>query len=222
MVRWLLCFLCVVVTGLMPEVGGGYTDIGEDRNINSEPVLAVLEINATENVVAAYKSNAQPRLIELRVGETVRGVKNLGVVGTAVTSERMLAISADSFQWHSLPLEFGEESANSYISQNLGLFVTMNRCVIFDADLDGFYVYDIPFGQTPVAQEVVPKLAVIVTMEQAIGYDAGSGVFQVSEFQIGETSREIEASVNMISVVTSERTLLFQGTTGRWMERIRQ
>jgi hypothetical protein len=222
MVRWLLCLLAVVVIGLMPEIGGGYNDIGGNKNIYGEPVRAVLEINATENVVAAYKSDAQPRLMELRMGETVREVQSLGVVGTAVTSDRMLAISADSFQWHSLSLEFGEKSADSYISEYLGLFVTMKRCAVFDTDLDGFYVYDIPFGETPVAQVVVPEVAVIVTMEQAIGYAAGSGVFRISEFQVGETFREIEVSLNLISVITSERTLLFQRTTAQWMERTRQ
>ncbi len=220
--RWLLCFLIVFSFGLMPEIGRGYNDIGDDRNSYREPVRSVLEINATENVVAAYKSNEQPRLMELRLGETVRTIQSLGVIGTAVTSDRMLAISADSFQWHSLSLELEEETADSYISEYLGLFVTMNRCAVFDADLDGFYVYDIPFGQTPVAQEVVPELAVIVTMEQAIGYAAGSGVFRVSEFQFGETFRKIEVSRNLISIITSERTLLFLGSTAQWMERMRQ
>jgi hypothetical protein len=69
--------------------------------------------------------------MELRMGETVREVQSLGVVGTAVTSDRMLAISADSFQWHSLSLEFSEKSADSYISEYLGLFVTMKRCAVF-------------------------------------------------------------------------------------------
>ncbi len=205
---------------VISPVSGAYSS--NDGNLyNEQPLLDALEINVTDSSVVALKAGAQPRVMELSLGEQIRSVRTEGQVCGVVTSERMLAISSEPFTWLSMPLTLAEVSAESYLSTNLVLFITAERSLVFDGTLNRFSVYDVAFGERTAAQTVIPDIAVFTTMERAVGYAAGNPDFEEFPFSAGEIFRRLEVSVGMVSVITSDRTLFFQAPAGEWMERER-
>jgi len=176
-----------------------------------------LHITASHDHVIALKVDAS-REFELRAGELVRSVQVFGNVGGVVTSDRMLAISADAFEWQSMSLQAKEVAAEAYLSEQLILFITHERIMAYDATLNSFISLNLAVGQNVVNQRVEREAAVAVTLRRAIGYAAGSAMFIEYGFNAGETFRDLQAAGGLLSVTTSTRTLLFQASTAEWRE----
>ncbi|MBM9605307.1 hypothetical protein [Desulfopila inferna] len=186
---------------------------------DEQSLLDAVEINVTDSSIVALKAGAQPRTMELSLGEEIRSVRTEGQVGGVVTSERLLAIASEPFAWLSMPLTLIEDSVESYLSVNLVLFITEERSLVFDGTLNSFFVFDVALGERTAAQEVIADIAVFTTMERAVGYAAGNPDFEEFSFSAGEIFRELEVSAGMVSVITSDRSLSFQAPSGGWVER---
>jgi hypothetical protein len=206
--------MIIIIVSFLPNIGLSYKEYDEQRILPDAMV-----INVTDNEVVAFKANTQPSAIELSLGEQVKSMQTSGLVGSVVTSDRMLAISSEAFAWVSMPLGINEESADSYLSVNLALFITMERVMIFDSALNSFAIFDIPVGENIVAQSVQPDVAVFITLERAIGYASGNADFREFSFSAGEIFRDLEVSSGLFSVNTSNRVLLFQIPSSDWVER---
>jgi hypothetical protein len=177
-----------------------------------------IRIIAAHDRVDAFSTDGMTRGFVLRAGEQVRSVQALGTVGAVVTSDRMLAISADAFEWQSIQLQAKEVAAEAYLSEALVLFVTHERILSFDGTLNRFVIESLPVGENVVDQRVEFEAAAAVTLRRVFGYAAGSAKFSDFSFRAGETFRELEASGGWITVTTSSRILLFQAHAGDWEE----
>lgn len=205
-----LFLLAIVLSALgLPATGvaqNGYYQPGIENG---------LQIYATSDRVFAFKPG-QTRTIKLYVGEVVRSVRAFGMVGGVVTSERLLAIAAEPFEWITMSRGLSEGSAEIHISEILILFVTLQRAIAFDSILSRFVVYHLPLGEYAVAQRVDYNVAAIATLYRAVGYAAGSADFKASAFAAGEIFRRMEVSFGLISVITSDHIFLFQAYPPEW------
>lgn len=214
--------LAMLVVVAMPIVCLSYNGYGDDRYggnpYREPPVRGAIQITLANDNIVASQAESAPQQIELLPGETVRDVQVRGRVGAVATSERMLAISTERFNWSSLELNPGETTSDSYLSENIVLFVTMERGIVFDSELNRFVVFDVPVGERIAAQAVYADVAVFVTLDRTIGYRIDTGNLVELPFSPGEFFNTLGITAGLISVKTSERVLLFQGPSAQWIE----
>jgi hypothetical protein len=186
----------------LPEVGLGQA-LYRQRRVPDQ-----IQIKALENQIIAFRAD-ETRTVALEVGEVVRSFRVFGMVGGVLTSDRILAISVQNFEWEAEPLELDEESPDMRASEKMIFFVSQTRAMIFDGEPGRFVSFDLPIGENFLAQRVGNNVAVAVTMKRAVGFASGNLFFEDFSFTTGEIFRSIHQSVGMISVETSDRILSY-------------
>ena len=181
-----------------------------------QPSESDVRISVVNRQLVALSTTHSAHSIELMPGEYVRSILSAGKVGGVVTSNRLLAISADAFQWNVEALAIDESSAQASISDQLVLFVTQKRSLVFDGLLNRLIIFALPLGEHVVARRTEQDVAVIATMKQAAGYALGRGAFAEIRFEAGEVLHGLKAAQGLVSIRTSSRVLVFQVSGSGW------
>ncbi len=181
-----------------------------------QPSESEVRISVVNRQVVALSPTHSAHSIELTPGEYVRSILSAGKVGGVVTTHRLLAISADTFQWNVESLAIDESSAQASVSDQLVLFVTQKRSLVYDSLLNRLIIFALPLGEYVVARRTEQDIAVIATLKQAVGYALGRGAFAEIRFVAGEVLHDLKAVQGLISVRTSRRVLVFQVGGSGW------
>lgn len=218
-----LAVLALLVMVSLPAISFGDNGYGDRRygggSVRLPQIRDAIEIRVNGDDIVAFLAGAPPQQIELSPGETVRSVQTGRQVGAVVTSDRMLAISTETLEWHSLSLEPGETVAGNNAAAYIALVVTSERGVVFDPALDRFEEFDIPLGEDIIDRVVLADVAVFATSDRTVGYRSAAGDFREVSFSTGELFRGLKIlAAGLVSVVTSDRALLFQGSSPEGMQ----
>jgi hypothetical protein len=209
----LTVFVGIALAALVHEAAAQRGHSGAD--VVLQDAIAV-ELVGRELV--AFDLEGSGRLVErLEIGEELIFSEARGRVAVALTTHRMLAATPESSSWRAERYRVSENAVSeAEVSQQLALVVTSQRALAF---FSGRWAEE-SFGprETLVTTRVGPGAGVVITDRRALGVSAGVGGFFETKLRVREDIESVNAVSSLVTITTSERTLLFKGTSARWVE----
>lgn len=168
--------------------------------------------------LVAFDLEGSGRLVErLEIDERVLFTGARGRIALALTDRRALGATPRSSSWQAERYRVSESPVErAELSQGLALLVTGQRALAF---FDGSWAEEgIGPREQVVHAQVGPGAGVVVTDRRALGVSAQVGGFFATSLRVGEDVEQVDAVSSIVTITTSERTLLFKGTSARWIE----
>ena len=203
---------------LAPAAASAQRDAGDDRL----PLGDLIEIVALDGeLLAVDAQGGGTTRVRLRLGERVlwRSVK--GLVGVAITDQRVLAVATDSASWQEAVYEQSESppADGAVLGDRVALVVLEQRVLGFVGRVGRFVEIRLGPQESLRASRVGANVAVVVTDRKAHGLSYEAGGFFPVRLQLKERIEDVGASANFATVRTNQRVLVFRAPTGSWAER---
>jgi len=195
---------------------------GGRRALARFPVLDSIEVIVRDDeVIAIDGSLGGPIRERLGVTERVLSVEAQGEVAIVATTERVLAVTADSPRWmwadlgvhESLPLAVA-------LGDRVALVLTDHRAIGLAAGCrKKFFAEDIGPNEEVENFYVGDSVALVITDKRLLGMSAFLPGFFEEQVGVHEKIEYVSALADFATVSTRQRLLVFQAPTATWQER---
>jgi len=177
--------------------------------------VAVLQVK--NQIAAVDPRGGQPVTIDLRLDEEVVRTAGAGLVGLAVTDDRVLGYSAETGVWAAQDLRLGDRPiALPEFSRRLALVRTRQQVYVFNGRTGTWATLNLPPNEEVLATGVSRNVAVLVTNRRAHAFSAFTGGF-FSETLFGGTPEfDLKVGDNTATVLEDGRLLTFGSRASRW------
>jgi hypothetical protein len=178
------------------------------------PLGDVIQVITLDNkVIAVDARGGGQKTIRLKAKEKVLWTGARGEIGVAITSYRMLAISAGSSAWQELSYAAGEALPESaLLGDRLALLVTGQRVVGFNGQ---FVETTLAATEDVLASRVGQNVGVVVTTHRALGLSPGAGFVEVP-MEAREQVAAVTVGANLATVTTEHRIRVFRAPSASW------
>lgn len=200
-----------------------HPECGAASNYTDDYVIEdAVQIQVLDDKLLAFRDSRSTAVFALNLNERVLEFRSTGLVGAAVTSNRMLAVSSTSDRWVDQPIKLSEAgSVQISLSHRLVLMISSHRALAFDGLQNRFIQSVLRIVEQVVEYKTSRNLALIVTNKRILGYAAGGSGFVDLDFKLRETFQSLNLTAKLATVETSERLLVFQAHSGSWSEQPR-
>jgi hypothetical protein len=203
----------VVLLLCSPGLAGAQTD----RGLEIEDRLDVLRVDRRLLAVSADAGGVLEE--KLRTDESLVLLESAGVVGVAVTDDRLLGVTTRSSSWQEIELR-SEESVPEqiHLGERLALVVLDRRLLALTQGSGIWAELRLLAGELPVQIKVDSAVGLCLTGRRAIGVSSdGTGFVEVLL-----TPREKVEAISMkdqsVTLGTLYRVLVFRNGSPRWVE----
>jgi len=214
-----LAFTAAVGLALAPDAAWAQrSPPGDDRL----PLGDLIEIVALDGELLAIDAHGGGTTrVRLRLGERVLWRRVKGLVGVAITDQRVLAVATDSASWQEAVYEQSESppADGAVLGDRVALVVLEQRVLGFVGRVGRFVEIRLGPQESLRASRVGANVAVVVTDRKAHGLSYEAGGFFPVRLQLKERIEDVGASANFATVRTNQRVLVFRAPTGSWAER---
>jgi hypothetical protein len=187
---------------------------------NEVPLGDLIEIVVLdEELLAVDAEGGGTSTVRRRLGERILWVSTRGLLGVAITDERVLAVGTRG-GWQQVLYERGETPpAGAHLGDRVALVVMRQRVLGFLGNVNRFVETRMGPQDDLRALEVGANVGVVVTEREALGLSPDAGGFFPIRLQLRETIASVVARSNLATVQTDRRVLVFRAPTGTWAER---
>jgi len=193
-----------------------------ERFFGKGPVEDLIDIHVAKDKLVAVKQGGTVSEKTLQLKEKVRWQGSRGYIGAVLTSERLLAVSANLSGWAELDLQLAEGESGRLpeilLSDRLLLMTTRKRLIGFDGGTRSWAVLDIPLHEQVVERAIDAYVAVVVTTGRVYGLARGAGSFIEEPFKRNENVLSVDTSAYNASIRTTRRLLIFKSSGAFWRE----
>jgi hypothetical protein len=184
------------------------------------PLGELIEIVVRDDELVAFDAEGGgTSVIRKRLGERVLWVATRGLLGVAITDERVLAIATRS-TWQEAEYERGESPpAGAQLGDRVALVVMRQRVLGFLGSVGRFVEARLGPNEDLRTVRVGANVAVVVTDHEALGLSPDAGGFFPISLQLRERITDVVARSNLATIHTDRRVLVFRSPTGTWAER---
>jgi hypothetical protein len=189
------------------------------RAIAESGIEHLVDVHQAGRKVIAIRADGENETIELRLKEEALWSGSFGKLGVAVTTHRLLVVSAGAGSWQQKALRLREEvESKAHLSSNIALLDTGDRIVGYDAVTGKFLEWRYPPDENVRQISVERDVAVVVLEHEALGYAADSAGFVPIRLRRDEGLVSVTAKAQSATVVTTQRILSFTSSERRWEE----
>ncbi len=188
-----------------------------------DPLSDQIDVVVVDREVLAIDARGSAeRSIGLHLREQVGFHGAGGIVGVALTSERVLFFAANR-GWLELRWESGEVPPDSVLlGERVALLATSKRVIGFNAE-SGLAVDERVGRREPVLDLAIgANTAAVLTSRRLLGLSLSAARFIEEKLGVNEAVESMQAGANIITVTTARRVLIFRSTGGNWEERQRR
>jgi hypothetical protein len=188
-----------------------------------EPVQDDVQlVQVGQQLLAVSGTGGATATERLRVRERLLRLESRGLVGVALTSDRLLAVRSGSGTWSELPLRVEERALppgryDILVDDRAILIVLGNRLVGFAASGGGWRELDLTPAERVRWRILDESVAAVLTTRRAIGFSSLAG-FATVTLDVAERAPEISTQDRSVTLVTKRRVLVFTAGSGRWRE----
>jgi hypothetical protein len=158
--------------------------------------------------------------VDLELGETVLAKGSRGLVGIAMTSNRLLGVTSTSSGWHELRYrvrERAEPPATYELGDRIALVALPHRIAGFVPGGTGWVELALGPGEIPARVQARTNVAVAITSRRAIGFSARSGFIEIP-LMPDESEPSISLEDSTATLTTDHRVLVFRSGAVVWRE----
>jgi hypothetical protein len=186
------------------------------------PLADLLEILLLDRELLAIDARGGGQLsLRLRLGETLLWKGSQGVVGVAITDQRILAVAVGSAAWQQAERLQGEViPLGAHFGDRVALAVTSRRVLGF-TQAGNLIESSLGLRERVLAASAGENVAVLVTDRRGLGLSPQAGGFFETPIQLEERLESVDSSANLVTVTTQRRVLIFRAPFGSWEERRR-
>lgn len=173
-------------------------------------------------VIAIDARGGAERSIDLHLREEVGFRAASGIVGAALTSERVLLFAANR-GWLEMRWQNGEHPPDRVLlGERVALLATSRRVIGFNAE-SGIAIEERVSKREPVLDLAVGANAgVALTTRRLLGLSLAASNFVEEKVGLNEPVESLDAGANIITATTPLRLLIFRATGANWEERQRR
>ena len=224
---WIVCFLALFsVAASIPPPAAATEPYRPppfaEGFFGKGPVEDLIDIHVARDKLVAVKQGGTVSEKNLQLKEKVRWQGSRGYIGAVLTSERLLAVSANLSGWVELDLQLAEGESGRLpeilLSDRLLLMTTKKRLIGFDGGTRSWAVIDIPLHEQVVERAIDAYVAVVVTTGRVYGLARGAGSFIEEPFKRNESVLSLDTSAYNASIRTTRRLLIFKSSGAYWRE----
>jgi hypothetical protein len=207
-----------LVAALAAVAAGTLTAESDDGRA---PLADLLRIVVTPRALLAVDGESGGDTREdLLLGEQVLWTGSRGLVGMALTDQRVLAVATGSGSWQSTRWRQGESRpALAELGERVALLATDRRLLGFDGSSGNLAEESVGPRERVLETSVAANVAVVVTSRRALGLSPFAGGFFEQPLRVGEAVASIDAGSEVVTLTTSQRLLFFRARAGAWSER---
>jgi|SaaInlStandDraft_3_1057020.scaffolds.fasta_scaffold02156_6 phenylalanyl-tRNA synthetase beta subunit len=179
----------------------------------------LIDITISNGKAIALIEAERSSTIKLRPKEQILWESSKGSIGAVLTTNRFLAISISSSNWHELSVSSNElDNPIVSISQNIAVLVTEDRAIGFVAGLKHFIEKRMPINENVQVVEAGENVAVIVTSSNIFSFAKDPAIFRDIRLHVGEKVERTKVTLNKVTITTSDRLLTFSSKSKSWKE----
>jgi hypothetical protein len=188
------------------------------------PLADILEVLQIDRDLVAVEARSGGLLtLRLRLEEDVVWMGSRGSVGVAFTTQRILAVAADTAAWQEVE-RFQAEllPEQALLGDRVALIITSRRILGFTERVGNFLESRRILRERVLASRTGQNVAVVVTDRRALAMSPQADSFFETPIQLKERLESVRAASNLATVTTNRRVLIFHGPFGSWEERRRE
>jgi hypothetical protein len=188
-----------------------------------DPLSDQIEVVVVDrDVLAIDARGSAERSIRLNLHEQVGFRAARGIVGAALTDQRVLFFAANR-GWLELRWQAGEiPPERVLLGERVALLATSKRIIGFNAE-SGVAIDERVTPQEPVIDLAIgANTGAAQTSRRLLGLSLTAGSFVEEKIGVNEPVESFEAGANIITVTTPRRILIFRSTGASWEERSRR
>jgi hypothetical protein len=190
-----------------------------DQGVEIEDRLDVLRVD--RRLLAISADSGRILEMKLRPDERLVLLESQGVVGVAVTNDRLLGATTESSGWQEVRLRLRERKSpveRVYVGDRLALVPLERRLLALTAGAGTWTELELFPGETPVRVEVESGVGVCITGRRAIGISSRRGGFAEVPLTPREKVESVSLKAHSATLRTLYRVLVFRSAASGWVE----
>ena len=178
--------------------------------------LDAVDVQQVDRELVATRDGASEARVRLERSERVAWIQSRGVVGAALTDERVLGVSVQSAGWRSVRLVAGERLVRGpSLGGNIWVAATQRRILGFHAASGRWSEVRLAPGEVVLQLDAGDRVAAVVTNKRAVGFTPFAPP-RAERLRVREGVESLRVLGSLVTVRTERRLLTFDASHGGW------
>ena len=185
------------------------------------PLTDVLAVVVVQRQVLAIDARGGGQTSEkLRLNEEVLWTGSRGVIGVALTDQRILAATTESGSWSEIKLHRTESAPeDALLGERVALMVTDERIIGLNGGSGNLVEARLGLRESILVRRIGENVGAVVSNRRALGLSPFAGGFSEIALGLKERVESVNTNSNLATIVTDRRILIYRSPSGSWEER---